>query len=37
MIYMVIALVILSLVYTAFVVDPEYAAASLQQTGGAIP
>lgn len=37
MIYMVVAVAILSLVYTAFVLDPEHAAASLQQTGGTIP
>jgi preprotein translocase subunit SecY len=36
MIYMVVAMVILALIYTAFVLDPEYAAASLRRTGAAI-
>lgn len=37
MIYMIVAVTILALVYTAFVLDPEYAAASLQRNGATIP
>lgn len=37
MIYMVVAVAILSLVYTAFVLDPEHAAASLQRGGATMP
>ena len=37
MIYLLVTVVILALVYTAFVVDPEYASDSLQRVGAAIP
>jgi len=37
MIYLAVAVVILALIYTAFVVDPEYASDSLQRAGAVIP
>ena len=37
MIYTALAVIVLALVYAASVVDPEYAADSLQRHGGAIP
>jgi preprotein translocase subunit SecY len=37
MIYLLVTVIILALIYTAFVVDPEYASDSLQRVGAAIP
>ena len=37
MIYMIVAVLVLALIYTAFVVDPEFAADSLQRSRATIP